>query len=505
MTHLSILNVWRVQSVYRCLFFICLGRVYCASLATSPRTMSVVVLALCVTISALLYYLSVRKFSYWRNKNVPHLKPLPLLGNYGEYILMKKYVGHVSQEMCRKFSKEPYFGAFYGTEPTLVIQDPEIIKLVFTKDFYYFHSREIAKYTPNEVTTQNLFFTQGDKWKVVRQNLTPLFTSAKMKNMFYLVGKCGHTLEKLLDEETAMSGTVEAKSLMIKYTMDCIGSCVFGIETGAMEITTEKNVFVTMGEIIFNTSKFHGYKLVCRAIWPKIFYALGFKYYSTEIDIFFKSLLMSVFEKRNFKPTARHDFVDLVLALKQKNHIIGDSLNSKSMDNKKIEMKVTDDLLVSQCIVFFAAGFETSASTLSCALYELAKNQEAQRRAQEEVDEYLRRRNNKLVYECVTELPYIEACLNETMRLYPVLPVITREVVEDYTFPSGLQVDKGVRVHLPVYHLHRRPEYFPEPDSFHPERLYGDARMTSNPTHSSRSARDRGNVSVYASPKCRRP
>ncbi|KAG6464270.1 hypothetical protein O3G_MSEX014402 [Manduca sexta] len=253
--------------------------------------MSIVVLALCATIVALLYYLSVKNFSYWKNKNVPHLKPLPLLGNYSEYILMKKYIGHVSQDMCRQFPKEPYFGAFYGTEPTLVIQDPEIIKLVFTKDFYYFHSRENSKYTTKEVTTQNLFFNHGDTWKVVRQNLTPLFSSAKMKNMFYLIEKCGHSLEKLADEERAISEVVEVKSLMNRYTIDCIGSCVFGIDTKTMEKSSEVNPFVEMGDIIFQTSRFMGYMLVFRAIWPKIFYGLGLKYFPKDIDNFFKSLI----------------------------------------------------------------------------------------------------------------------------------------------------------------------------------------------------------------------
>lgn len=128
-----------------------------------------------------------------------------------------------------------------------------------------------------------------------------------------------------------------------------------------------------------------------------------------------------------------------------------------------------------QCMLFFAAGFETSATTLSFLLYELGKNFEKQKRAIAEVDEYFKRRN-KLEYECMFETPYIEACINETLRLYPVLGVLTREVMEDFKLASGVLLNKGVRIHIPVYSMHRDPKYFPNPDEFIPERFLGNEK-----------------------------
>ncbi|MBQ5153916.1 cytochrome P450, partial [Macrococcus caseolyticus] len=138
---------------------------------------------------------------------------------------------------------------------------------------------------------------------------------------------------------------------------------------------------------------------------------------------------------------------------------------------KKVELEVDDDLLIAQCGLFFTAGYETSATTLSFTLFELAKNPEAQKRAIAEVDDYLRRHNNELKYECLSEMPFVEACFDETLRLYPVIGLLTREVMEDYTFPSGLKVEKGLRIFLPLYHLHHNPEFFPDPEEYRPERF----------------------------------
>lgn len=421
---------------------------------------------------ALIYYLSVRKFNYWKKRNVPYVKPIPIFGNYREYILMKKYSGQVLQKLCQQFPNEPYFGTFYGTEPALVVQSPEILKQVLTKDFYYFNGREISPYCKKESLTRNMFFTAGDDWKVVRQNLTPLFSSAKMKAMFVLIEKCSRLFEEMLDYETSISNELEARTIMMRFTMDCISSCSFGIETNTMAKNSEKNMFTILGRVIFNNSPSRGYRLVGRAMWPSIFYNLGFKAFPDNIMGFFSNLLNRIYEKRNFKPSGRNDFIDYVLTFKENRYIVGDVIsNLKTGDKQRAKLEVDNDLLTSQCAMLFAAGFETSSNTLSCTLYELAKNPEAQKKAQIEVDEYLRKNNNKLYYECVSEMPYLEACLNETLRMYPVFGILTREVMENYTFPDGLQLDKGIRVHIPMFSMHYNPDVFPNPEKYTPERF----------------------------------
>lgn len=404
---------------------------------------------------------------------MPYLEPLPIFGNFRDYILLKEYVGRTEQKICEQFPEESYIGAFYGTEPVLILQNPKIVKLVTTKDFYYFNSREIAKYTDNEVFTTNIFFAHGDRWKVLRQNFTPLFTSAKMRNMFYLIEKCAHIFEDLLDQETMTSVVLEIRALTARFTMDSIGSCVFGIDTNAMGKDVRNNPFRRIGDLVFEISNIRGLALVVRAIWPAIFYALRFKVFPVELDRFFNNLLIGVFKARNNEASARNDFIDLVLNLKKQSIITGDSLTNMKDEkcNKKISLIVDDSLLVAQCLAFFSAGFETSASTMSFALYELAKNEDAQLKAFADVERYLRKHDNQLNYDCVTELPYLEACLDETLRLYPVLGVLAREVVEEYTLPDGAKLEPGVRIHIPVFHLHYHPDNFPEPHKFCPERF----------------------------------
>ncbi|XP_013188346.2 cytochrome P450 6B5 [Amyelois transitella] len=440
------------------------------------------VLALLSLLLFVVYHASTWKFNYWKKRKVPFLQPAPIVGNYGPYIMQKQYVGHTAQEICEKFPNEPYFGAFYGTEPTLMVQHPEMIKTVMTKDFYFFNSREIANYTHKELVTQSIFFTYGDKWKVLRQNLTPIFSSAKMKNMFHLIDKCAHVFENMLDRELKTDNEQYVRPLMTRFTMDCIGSCAFGIETNTMAPNYENNPFTVMGTLIFSDSYYRNIKNIGRAIWPAIFYGLGMQNFPIDIGKSFTKLMKEVFADRQNKPSNRNDFIDLILNWKKESCITGDKIqNMKGDINEKVSLEVNDDLLVSQISSFFAAGYETSATTMHYTLYELAKNQEAQQRVLDEIDEYLLRHKNKIGFDCITDLPFTDACFNEVLRLYPVLGILTREVVDDYTLPCGAVIEKGVRVHIPVHHLHHNPDFFPDPEEFRPERFYGDEKRNIKP------------------------
>ncbi|CAD0204568.1 unnamed protein product [Chrysodeixis includens] len=426
------------------------------------------------------YLFTRRRFSYWEKKNVPHLPPKTIFGNYAKYILLQETLGENTRKICAAFPDEPLVGAYFGTEPSLIVQDPELIRLVTTKDFYYFSGREVSNHSEDEPIIRNLFSAYGDKWKALRQNLSPIFSSSKMKNMFPLIRKCCFLFEDMLNRDLEKSSVLDVRTTMARFTMDCIGSCSFGFETQTME-KTENNIFKTMGDLIVAPSAIVALKNIFRTIWPSIFYGMGFKLFPTVIENFFKKLLTDVFESRNYQPTNRSDFIDYMLKLK-KNNLVGSGLKGlKSDEIPKVTVEIDDEFLIAQCALFFGAGYETSSTTLTWTLFELAKHPEKQEKAFEEVDAYLRRHGNKLGYECTAEMAYLDACVDESMRLYSAAGVLHRESSEEYVFPSGLKIDKALRVHLPLYQLHYNPDYFPEPKKYRPERFYGEERRNIKP------------------------
>ncbi|XP_034827798.2 cytochrome P450 6B2-like [Maniola hyperantus] len=439
-----------------------------------------------IFIFTILFYV-LKKFimknhDYWKKKNVAHLKPLPLFGNHLETILLQKHVTQVTHEICQQFPKEPYVGALFGTRPALIVKDPELLKLVLSKDFYYFSGRDVSDYSHREQVTKNVFFSGGDEWKIQRQNLSPLFSSAKIKGMFYLIKDCADQLERLLEEETKSLQYIDARVLFARYTIDCITTCAFGLNPNTMNpIRDATNPFMTIGEKIFDTSRTRGFKMHFRIIWPSLFYALRLRMFEKRVFSFFHSLLTNIFTNRQTVKSTRNDFVDLILSWKQNNHITGAKLGNKNSDKETVSLEVNNELLVGQCVVFFGAGSETTATSLSFVLYELAKNQEIQQKLIAEIDAYFEKSNGAIEYACINELPYLEACIDESLRLYPALGVITRDVMDDYTFPTGLRIQKGDLIQIPVTYIHQNPDYYSEPEQFRPERFYGEERKNIKP------------------------
>jgi cytochrome P450 family 6 len=72
------------------------------------------------------------------------------------------------------------------------------------KDSQYFVDRIVSfneKFDP--LLSRNLFVMKGEHWRYLRTNLTPVYTSGKMKMLFYLVDTCGKELADYLDKASA--------------------------------------------------------------------------------------------------------------------------------------------------------------------------------------------------------------------------------------------------------------------------------------------------------------
>lgn len=392
---------------------------------------------------------------------------------------MRKHFSDILQDICQQYPNEPYIGSFHGTNPVLVVKDPGLLKLIFSKEFFHFNGRETSSHNRKEMLTRNMFFAHGDEWKVLRTNLTPLFSSVKLKNMFYLINNSADVLERLLEEELTTKPYIDVRCLLSKYTVDIITACAFGISSETMKNNDKKKTFTAVAVKLFDDqSGYRAVKNICRAIWPGLFYALGFKLWEDQVGEFFNNLITEEFRKREETKISRNEFVDLILTWKRS----GDSLSNIKTGDKHIivSIDVANELLVAQCLLIFGTDFETTSTSVSFLLYELAKNKIAQEKVIQEVDEYFAK-HESLDFECINMMPYTESCLAESLRLYPVFSFLTRQVMHEYTLPTGFHFKKNDMVHIPVYHKQYNPQHFPEPESFRPERFLGDAKKNVKP------------------------
>jgi cytochrome P450 len=126
------------------------------------------------------------------------------------------------------------------------------------------------------------------------------------------------------------------------------------------------------------------------------------------------------------------------------------------------ERQVRDEVMT-----LLLAGHETTALALSWAFLLLDRNPVARDRLEAEVHSVLGERPGSP--EDLPALPYTQAVLNETLRLYPPAYVTGREAVRDTTV-GGLRIPRRHIVLISMYTTHRDPRFFPEPDFFRPER-----------------------------------
>jgi cytochrome P450 family 110 len=118
------------------------------------------------------------------------------------------------------------------------------------------------------------------------------------------------------------------------------------------------------------------------------------------------------------------------------------------------------------------AGHETTASALAFALQRLHRDSRVRGLA---VDELAGMPPGPLDPGAVVALPYLDAVCQETLRLDPVAPLIGRTLREDLTL-KGHRLPAGISVGIAIVNLHRRPDLYPEPERFLPERFLGRQR-----------------------------
>lgn len=162
----------------------------------------------------------------------------------------------------------------------------------------------------------HLFNLEGKKWKSLRSKLTPAFSSGKLKRMFYLLAECSEEFQKLIDTSSETDRPYEIRELAAKFTIDVIGTCAFGIQINAL--TDEESEFHRAAKKLSKPSYKATLWRMLRTAMPRLYKFLRVQVIDPEVTEFFKDVVSQMIKQREEYGIKRHDFMDLLIELKNK-------------------------------------------------------------------------------------------------------------------------------------------------------------------------------------------
>uniref|UniRef100_A0A8I6A8Y2 Cytochrome P450 3A n=1 Tax=Rattus norvegicus TaxID=10116 RepID=A0A8I6A8Y2_RAT len=388
-------------------------------------------------------------------------KPLPFVGN----ILAYRHGFWEFDRHCHKKYGD-IWGFYEGRQPILAITDPDIIKTVLVKECYSTFTNR-RSFGPAGILKKAITLSEDEEWKRLRTLLSPTFTSGKLKEMFPIINQYADLLVKNVKHEAEKGNPITMKDIFGAYSMDVITGTSFGVNVDSLN--NPQNPFVQKVKKLlkFNFLDPFFLSVILFPFLTPVFEAFDITVFPKDVMKFFRTSVERMKENRmQEKVKQRLDFLQLMI-------------NSQSSGDKESHQGLTDVEIVAQSIFFIFAGYETTSSALSFALYLLATHPDLQKKLQDEIDAAL---PNKapVTYDVLVEMEYLDMVLNETLRLFPVGGRLERVCKKDVEI-NGVFIPKGTVVMVPTFALHKDPKCWPEPEEFCPERFRKKNQDSINP------------------------
>ncbi|XP_062865749.1 cytochrome P450 3A30-like [Trichomycterus rosablanca] len=407
-----------------------------------------------------LFFSLVLLYGYWphgffKRLGVAGPKPLPFIGTMLEY---RKGIQVFDLECFKQYGR--IWGIFDARQPVLCIMDKEIIKTVLVKECYsLFTNRRNFRLSGEMYDAVSL--AEDEDWRRIRSVLSPSFTSGRLKEMFGIMKTHSHSLVTNLKKTSERGEAADIKEFFGAYSMDVVTSTAFSVDIDSLN--NPNDPFVTNIKKMLKFDFLNPLFLLI-ALFPftiPLLEKMNLSFFPTAVTDFFYASLHKIKSQRVSKDhKKRVDFMQLMM----------DSQKPvKDVNGKDVNKGLNDHEILSQSMIFIFAGYETSSSSLAFYFYNMATNPDAMKKLQEEIDHTFPNQA-QVEYDPLMNMDYLDATVNESLRLFPVAVRLER-VCKKTVEINGIKIPKDTVVMVPIYALHRDPEYWPEPEAFDPERF----------------------------------
>ncbi|XP_062607936.1 cytochrome P450 3A8-like [Saccostrea cucullata] len=415
-----------------------------------------------------------RKFGLWRRLGVPGPDFVPYVGQMIQ--LNKKGFHGLDVELVQKYGR--LVGLYFGSQPSIMISDPDLIKTIMVKDFSKAPNRFALVEQRGEMK-HSLTEVVDDHWRFMRNTILPTFSSGKLRKMGILLKEKYKMLLEGLTKKAEKGSVIEFKQVFGSYTMDVIASLGFGMEIDSQ--TNPDNKFVKYAKELFEVNIS---LLIILAVLIRPFDKLLDYFNMSPLNNrrrmdFFKSAVHRAIDMRDDTDKDRKDMLQLMLnahRLTDKNEIEDTHTYENPEEWKKRGLTVEE--ITGNSILFLLAGYDTTASTMTFMAYNLATNPECQDKLIREIDTVLEQ--ELPTYDNIQKLGYLDMVFNETLRLYPPATRTNRNNSEEIEV-DGIKIPPNTEIIFPIFAIHRNPKYWPEPEKFDPERFTPENKETRHP------------------------
>lgn len=329
--------------------------------------------------------------------------------------------------------------------------DPDVVRRVLlgNADNYVKDIRSMAPFLG--LLGNGLLTSDGPLWKRQRATLAKAFRIDALRNVADVTRRAVDRTSLALDEHAARGEVVELGALFRRLTLQVIAEA-----TLSMSPEESDEVLPRLYEPLVAEANRRVW-LPFRAHLPipaRFHYDRSLR----ELDIFLTAKIDARWRQRQADPRRRPvDMLDMLLI----------SLEGEPWT------PATATLVSDEIKTMLFAGHDTSSAMLTWTLHTLTRHPACLAQLRAAADEAFVG-DAMPDYETLKRLEYAGACLKEALRIFNIVPIVTRKAVADDTF-GDYQVPAGCLVMLHLQALHKDPSQWPEPDAFRPERFLGDA------------------------------
>ncbi|KAH8376994.1 hypothetical protein KR093_002594 [Drosophila rubida] len=423
-----------------------------------------ITLGLALLLVGLFYLLMIWNFDYWRKRGVPGPKPQLLTGNYPHMYNMKKHIiCDINNIYCEYKEKYDAVGVYGARRPQLLIINPALARRVFVSDFKHFHDNDVsllAKEKDDFMFANNPFTLAGEVWKQRRADILPGLAPSRTKAVYPVTRQVCWKLTDWLHKQLRIGAPdgVNAKDMCLNFTSEMVTDCVLGLQA---ESFTDKPTPI-MGYIkqLFEQPWTFLMSFLLISNFPMLRPFVTLRLITVKTERFFVGLLQAAIDARRTQQAAnaqfeRLDFLDYLIQLGKK----------KNLDTRH---------LTAHTMTFLLDGFETTAGVLSHLLLLLGRDEQVQQRLREELVPHLNA-EGVIEFDKLNELPFLDACVQESMRIFPPGFISNKVCTESIELPNktgdNFTVERGTTVIVPHYCFMMDEDHFPNPDKFQPERF----------------------------------